>query len=466
MDIQLHDSRTGSKRPFEPLDPKRVTMYVCGPTVYNYVHIGNGRPAVVFDTLYRLLQLKYPVVAYARNVTDIDDKINAAAKAGNESIFDLADRFTETYNEDIDALQTLPATVVPRATEHIPEIIAMIEQLIAGGFAYAAEGHVLFSVPADEHYGELSRRSLEDMLAGARVDVAPYKQDPKDFVLWKPSSDDLPGWNSPWGRGRPGWHIECSAMISKHLGDEIDIHGGGSDLLFPHHENESAQSRCASGLQQTVRYWLHNGMLTMGDEKMSKSLGNVVTIHELRQSVSGDVLRYALLSAHYRSSLAWSDALLVQARKGLDTFYHALRTVPELANGCARDASGLPEEAYPPAVVNALADDLNTPLAISAMHELASQLHKTEDADQRAQLGQALLRGAWLLGLMNTPVEEYFQGDSSIDAGQVEALIEARNAARKARDFARADAIRDEIIALGVELEDTRDGTRWRKADS
>ncbi|MFK7913860.1 MAG: cysteine--tRNA ligase, partial [Pseudomonadales bacterium] len=391
MDIQLHDSRTGTKRAFVPVDPERVTMYVCGPTVYNYVHIGNGRPAVVFDTLYRLLQLVYPNVVYARNVTDIDDKINQAAADGGESIFDLADRFTDAYNEDIAGLNAMAATVVPRATEHIPEMIEIIEKLIAGGYAYAADGHVLFHVPADPDYGKLSRRSLEDLLAGARVDVAPYKKDAKDFVLWKPSSADLPGWDSPWGRGRPGWHIECSAMISKHLGEVIDIHGGGSDLTFPHHENEAAQSRCATGHEQTVGYWLHNGMLTLGDEKMSKSVGNVVTIHALRERVSGDVLRYALLSGHYRSSLAWSDALLNQASKGLDTFYQALRAVPELRTSSAASAPSQQLADFPEPVLQALADDLNTPLAIAAMHELASQIHKSTDAHEREALGRALL---------------------------------------------------------------------------
>lgn len=464
MDIQLHDSRTGSKRPFVPRDPERVTMYVCGPTVYNYVHIGNGRPAVVFDTLYRLLQLAYPTVIYARNVTDIDDKINQAALDGGESIFELADRFTAAYNEDIAALNSLDATVVPRATEHIPEIIAMIEQLMDRGFAYAADGHVLFNVPADTEYGKLSRRSMEDLLAGARVDVAPYKKDPKDFVLWKPSSAELPGWDSPWGRGRPGWHIECSAMISKHLGEVIDIHGGGSDLTFPHHENEAAQSRCATGHAQTVGYWLHNGMLTLGDEKMSKSVGNVVTIHALREQVSGDVLRYALLSGHYRSSLAWSDALLVQASKGLDTFYHALRAIPELRNHSAATAPSEQLQDYPANVLAALADDLNTPQAISIMHTLASQIHKSTDDAERAALGRSLLAAGWLLGILTINAEQYFTAD--VDTAAVDALIEQRNNARQDRDFARADALRDEIIALGIELEDARDGTtRWRKAD-
>jgi cysteinyl-tRNA synthetase len=466
MNIELHDSRTGAKRPFEPIDPERVTMYVCGPTVYSYVHIGNGRPAVVFDTLYRLLKLRYKTVLYARNVTDIDDKINAAAKANGEPISALADRFTEHYNDDIASLNVLPATVVPRATEHIAEIIAMTEQLISGGYAYAAEGHVLFHVPADPAYGRLSRRSMDDLLAGARIDVAPYKRDPKDFVLWKPSTDDLPGWDSPWGRGRPGWHIECSAMIQKHLGDAIDIHGGGSDLIFPHHENEAAQSRCALDREQTVAYWLHNGMLTLGDEKMSKSLGNVLTIHGLREQHSGDVLRYALLSAHYRSSLAWSEALLLQANKGLDTFYSALRAVPELAEESSLSWADATADAFPDAVLAALADDLSTPQAISELHALASGIHKATDAGEQLRLGRALLAGGWLLGILTVSAETYFTADAGLDAASIEALIEERNAARAARDFARADQVRDTLLSKGIELEDSRDGTRWRKADS
>ncbi|MEM1230117.1 MAG: cysteine--tRNA ligase [Pseudomonadota bacterium] len=466
MNIELHDSRTGAKRAFVPQDPARVTMYVCGPTVYSYVHIGNGRPAVVFDTLYRLLRLRYPQVLYARNVTDIDDKINAAALANGEPIKALADRYTAHYNNDIASLNVLDATVVPRATEHIPEIIAMIEQLIAGDYAYAADGHVLFHVPADPAYGQLSRRSLEDMLAGARVDVAPYKRDPKDFVLWKPSTDELPGWDSPWGRGRPGWHIECSAMIEKHLGDRIDIHGGGSDLIFPHHENEAAQSRCALGQEQTVGWWLHNGMLTLGDEKMSKSLGNVLTIAGLREQHSGDVLRYALLSAHYRSSLAWSDALLTQARKGLDTFYSALRTVPALRerySGGWADAGG---DAFPDAVLAALADDLNTPAAIRELHALASEIHKATDEATRTQLGEALLAGGWLLGLLTQSAEAYFTAAAELAPERIEALIDERRQAKADRDFARADAIRESLQDAGIELEDSRDGTtRWRAVE-
>jgi cysteinyl-tRNA synthetase len=459
MDIYLHNTLSGKKEKFVPLDPNRVTMYVCGPTVYDYVHIGNGRPAVVFDVLYRLLRVLYPEVAYVRNVTDIDDKINRAALEGGEPISKLADRYTEAYEDDMHALGVLPPLAVPRATHHIPEIIAMIETLIASGHAYEADGHVLFHVPSDTEYGSLSRRSLEDMVDGARVEVAPYKRDPKDFVLWKPSSDELPGWDSPWGRGRPGWHIECSAMIEKHLGKVIDIHGGGSDLTFPHHENEAAQSRCAHGSHEYVRYWLHNGMLTLGQEKMSKSLGNVVTIRELRSRYPGEVLRYALLAAQYRSPLAWSEALLEQHRASLDRLYGALA---EDGNETSASYADLAPERYPSPVLEALADDLNTPEALAALHQLASDVHRARDEARRGELRQALLAGAWLLGLLEQPARRYFQADSTLDAATIEARIAARNEARARRDYAGADAIRDELLAAGIELEDSREGTRWK----
>lgn len=459
MDVYLHNTLSGRKEKFVPLDPNRVTMYVCGPTVYDYVHIGNGRPAVVFDVLNRLLRTIYPRVDYVRNITDIDDKINNAALRNSESISELADRYTDAYEEDIAALGVLKPLVIPRATHHIPEIIRMIERLIETDHAYEAEGHVLFHVPSDPEYGRLSRRTLEDMLDGARVDVAPYKRDPKDFVLWKPSSDELPGWDSPWGRGRPGWHIECSAMIEKHLGNVIDIHGGGSDLTFPHHENEAAQSRCAHGSREYVRYWLHNGMLTMGQEKMSKSLGNVVTIHDLRKRFSGEVLRYALLSAQYRSSLAWSDELLVQHKASLDRLYGAL---DETANDTSESFAHGPVQDYPGTVVAALADDLNTPEALAAMHQIAGDIHRQTDAAERNRLRQALLAGGWLLGLLTRTAKAYFQADSALDPATIEAKITARNDARANRDYAGADAIRDELLAEGIELEDTREGTRWK----
>ena len=463
MDIYFLNSLSGKKEKFEPLDPSRVTVYVCGPTVYDYVHIGNGRPAVAFDVLFRLLQASYPEVAYVRNVTDIDDKINRAAEELGEPISVLADRFTEAYERDIEALGVLKPAVAPRATHHIPEIIDMIERLMALDHAYEADGHVLFHVPSDPEYGSLSRRSLEDMVDGARVEIAPYKQDPKDFVLWKPSSDAQPGWDSPWGRGRPGWHIECSAMIEKHLGKVIDIHGGGSDLTFPHHENEAAQSRCAHRSRDYVRFWLHNGMLTMGQEKMSKSLGNVVTIRDLRERHSGEVLRYALLSAQYRSQLAWSDALLGQHKASLDRLYGALDNA---ANETAGSYAGLTIEDYPRSVAEALCDDLNTPEALAAMHRIVGDIHRATDESTRKTLRAELLAGGWLLGLLTRRANDYFQSDSLLDTSTIETRIADRNEARRNRDYAGADAIRDELFALGIELEDTREGTRWKVVQS
>jgi cysteinyl-tRNA synthetase len=468
INIQFHNTSSGRKETFEPADPNHVTVYVCGPTVYDYVHIGNGRPAVVFDVLIRLLERHYPRVTYVSNITDIDDKINAAAAKNNEPISVLAERFTVAYTEDMTTLGVRPPDIVPKATHHIEEIIAMIEQLIAQENAYASDGHVLFHVPSDPLYGNLSKRSLEDMLAGARVDVADYKKDAKDFVLWKPSSGEQPGWDSPWGRGRPGWHIECSAMIKKHLGETIDIHGGGSDLTFPHHENEAAQSRCANQTSDYVRYWLHNGMLTMGSEKMSKSVGNVLTIHGLAQQHSGEVLRYALLSGQYRSSLSWSDELLSQARSSLDSLYQCLRDNPGDAPLTSNDFANGTAAEDPQSVVEALADDLNTPQALAALHELANRLRRATDAQSIASARAQLLAGGWLLGLLHEDPERYFTASknatkSSISNDEIDAKIEARKTARKDGDYQLADDIRDELAAAGIELEDSREGTRWRR---
>ncbi len=458
--IYLHNTATGQKEPFEPQDPNRVTMYVCGPTVYNYVHIGNGRPAVVFDVLARLLRTQFKTLVYASNITDIDDKINAAARELGEPIQTIADRYAASYEEDVAALWVLPPDIVPRATHHIEAIIDLIEKLIDKGHAYEADGHVLFSVSTDPAYGALSRRSLEDMIDGARVEVAPYKRDAKDFVLWKPSDADLPGWDSPWGRGRPGWHIECSAMSYQHLGEVIDIHGGGSDLVFPHHENESAQSRCALEHDTFARYWLHNGMLTLGQEKMSKSLGNIETLVSLRKQHSGEALRYALLSGQYRSALTWSPDLLTQAKASLDRLYQALREVP--GQDTAQDFAHA--EHYPASVVTALADDLNTPEALAALHAIASAMNRSSDAAERQRLRGELLAGGWLLGILNVDPETHFKGvGEGLGDNAIDALIDERNAARKNRDFARADAIRDELAAQGIELEDTREGTRWKR---
>ncbi len=435
-ELRLYDTLAREKRVFEPADPNRVTMYVCGPTVYNRAHIGNARPAVVFDVLARLLRHRYGAdsVVHAANVTDIEDKIMAAAAAENVPIEVITERYSRFYFEDLAALGVPRPDIVPLATGHIPEMIAIIERLIGAGHAYPAEGHVLFDVHSWPEYGGLSRRPMDEMIAGARVEVAPYKRSPSDFVLWKPSTPDQPGWHSPWGRGRPGWHIECSAMIERHLGETIDIHGGGLDLVFPHHENEVAQSRCAHGGAPLARYWLHNGMLSMSASKMSKSLGNVVTVGELlSQDHKGEVLRLALLSAHYRQPLEWSDQLIAQSKATLDRLYRV-----------AADAEAADPDA---AVVEALDDDLNTPLALSRLSALS------DPASLRAS--------AALMGLLQEDARTWFQGEGD---GRIDSLIAARAAAKKARDFAEADRIRADLASEGVLLEDSPTGTTWRRA--
>ena len=461
MKLTLHNSLSGKKEAFVPRDPACVTMYVCGPTVYDLVHIGNGRPAVVFDVLFRMLRGQYPKVLFARNVTDVDDKINAASKASGRSIQELADTYTLAYNEDIEQLGVLPATFEPRATQHMAEIIAMIEQLIGSEHAYEAEGHVLFHVPADPSYGQLSKRSLEDMIDGARVEVAPYKRDPKDFVLWKPSTDDLPGWDSPWGHGRPGWRIECSAMIKQQLGASIDIHGGGADLTFPHHENELAQSQCANGAA-FVQYWVHNGMLTFGGEKMSKSLGNIETIRGLLEKHDGEVLRFALLSGQYRSQLAWSEQQIDQAKSSLDRLYQALREPEPGANPQSDNLQDIAWADVPQQVQAPLEDDLNTPGAIAALHAFASQINTSNDTAEQRELRDNLRRGGAILGLLQRDPETYFQAGSTMNPADIASLIDQRNAARVAKDFSRADEIRIELSDAGIELEDGREGTTWR----
>jgi cysteinyl-tRNA synthetase len=439
MPIKLYNNLSRELEVFVPQHPQRVTMYVCGPTVYNYVHIGNARPPVVFGVLADLLRRHFEHVDYARNITDIDDKINQAARDRGVPIGEVTGRFAAAYREDMDALGVRRPNLEPHATDHIPQIIAMIERLIDRGHAYAAEGHVLFSVASFPAYGALSRRSPEDMLAGARIEVAPYKRDPGDFVLWKPSSEDLPGWASPWGRGRPGWHIECSAMSETHLGETIDIHAGGVDLQFPHHENEIAQSTCAHGGKVFARYWLHNGMLTMAGTKMSKSLGNVFLVHDLLRLHPPEALRYALLSAHYRQPLDWSESLIEQSVKTLDRLYGSLRDA---------GAGELPEAAVPDSVEDALRDDLNTPQALAALAQLGAELRRAEtDLGRR----EAADPQAW-----------FARGGSDDDA-RIDALVAERSAAKQARDFARADAIREQLAAEGVLLEDTAQGVRWRR---
>jgi cysteinyl-tRNA synthetase len=446
-ELFLHNSLSRRKERFEPADPQHVRMYVCGPTVYDLVHIGNARPAVVYDVLARLLRLLYPRVTYVRNITDVEDKINARAKEIGEPIEALTARTTKDYHQDMVALGALPPDEEPRATNHIAEMIGIIERLIASGHAYAAEGHVLFAVKSYPAYGRLSGHSPDELLAGARVDVAPYKRDPGDFVLWKPSTPDLPGWDSPWGRGRPGWHIECSAMSWRYLGETFDIHGGGTDLIFPHHENELAQSVCAFPGSRFARYWVHNGMLLVNGEKMSKSLGNFTVLRDVLAKVAGEAVRLLLLRTHYRSTPDFSDAAVAEAKRELDRFYRALERYPNIA------AADVPES-----VMDALCDDLNTPLALSAMHALADRA-LAGDFDAACGLRAA---GA-VLGLLQADPGAWFRG-GDVDVAAIEAAITERLAARKARDFARADAIRAEWAARGIAFEDGPQGTVWRRA--
>ena len=457
MTLKLYNTLSGRKEVFEPLLPDTVTMYVCGPTVYNLAHIGNARPVVVFDTLFRLLQTHYDNVTYARNITDVDDKIIAAAREGQRSI---TEEFTAKYREDMAQLNALPPTLEPHATHNIDAMIALTTTLLEKGHAYEAQGHVLFAVESMADYGRLSGRSLDDMLAGARVEVAEYKRHPGDFVLWKPAAAEDPGWDSPWGRGRPGWHLECSAMIRAHLGDTIDIHGGGRDLIFPHHENEIAQSRCAHG-GDYVRYWMHNAYLDIDGEKMSKSLGNFRTVRDLLQSYRGEVLRFALLSAQYRSPLNFSAELLDQAQATLDSLYSTLREVQDVDVDMEVNLADEPFYA-------ALNDDLNTPVAIAEIHALAKQLHKAAASEKSALKGRILAAGN-LLGILEQDAVEWLQGAASSDAisaAAIEALIEERQTAKLAKDYARADAVREDLLAQGVVLEDSREGTKWkRKSD-
>ena len=459
MDLVLHNSLTRQREVFVPADPARVTMYVCGPTVYNYAHIGNGRPPVVFDLLARLLRRRYPKVVYARNITDVDDKINAAAAELGVPISVITDRYTAAYHEDMAALGVAPPDIEPRATATIGPIVAMIERLVAAGHAYAAEGHVLFAIETFADYGRLSGRSIDEMIAGARVEVAPYKRHPGDFVLWKPSTPDLPGWDSPWGRGRPGWHIECSAMSEVHLGETIDIHAGGADLKFPHHENEVAQSTCAHGGKVFARYWLHNGFVTVDGAKMSKSLGNTLTVHDLRQRYPTEALRWFLLKGHYRQPLDWSDATIDQIVRTLDGLYGTLRDLADVA----ADA----DAPVPDAIEAALCDDLNTPKALAALSELAAEARRAEGPGARSARKSALLAGGRLLGLLQQDPAAWFaqsQPAVAVDEARVQSLVDERQAAKKARDFARADAIRAELTALGIAVEDTPQGPRWKVA--
>ncbi|MBB39671.1 MULTISPECIES: cysteine--tRNA ligase [Hyphomonas] len=460
MTIRLYDTAAREKRVFKPQDPKRVTMYVCGPTVYNYAHIGNARPPIVFDVLRRLLIRSYgaEAVVYARNITDIEDKIIKASLETGEPIADITKKFAGIYNDDTAALNVLPPSIEPWATGHVPEMIDMIGKLVRKGYAYVGKEGVWFSVKQMPDYGKLSGRKLEDNEAGARVEVDADKRDPADFALWKfakPGEPEDAIWDSPWGRGRPGWHIECSAMAAKHLGKTIDIHGGGIDLQFPHHENEIAQSECAHG-EVMANYWLHNGFLDMGGEKMSKSLGNVVLVHDLLQKWPGEVLRLAMLSGHYRAPLDWTEDLLKQAKTTLDRIYGALRRVWEADGGEARDTG----------VVRALEDDLNTPEALAELSRLAGEANTAADQKDAAAMANAkanLLAAGKLLGLLTQSPKDWEQGSDEDGNARIDALVQARVDARANKDWAEADRIRNELAAEGIEIMDGAGGSNWRR---
>ncbi|ARN76076.1 cysteine--tRNA ligase [Oceanicoccus sagamiensis] len=455
MTLKVYNSYSGEKEVFTPIEEDTVKMYVCGPTVYNRVHIGNARPVVVFDTLYRLLKTLYSNVIYARNITDIDDKIMQAAKDNNEAISDISSRYTKAYFDDMAELNNLEPDVIPFATEHVGEMIAMVETLIEKGHAYAAEGHVLFDVKSMDDYGKLAKRSLEDMLAGARVEVAAYKKYAGDFVLWKPSSEEEPGWDSPWGRGRPGWHLECSAMIEKHLGNTIDIHGGGVDLQFPHHENEIAQSTCAHGGEQFVRYWMHNAYINIDGEKMSKSLGNFKMVKDLLDHYQGEVLRFTILSAHYRSELNFSVDALDASRKTLDNLYSYLQSVKDIAVDDSVDITSTD-------IYQALLDDLNTPIAIRELHALGKKM-KAASGDEQAQLKSVFVKVAGLMGLLQQDPEVWFYveaAEGAMSDAEIDQNVAAMAQARKDKDYAAADAIRDKLQQQGISL--TRDG--WKRS--
>jgi len=456
MALTLYNTAIREKQEFVPLIPGKVGMYVCGPTVYDLAHIGNARPVVIFDVLARLLRHLDYDLTYVRNITDVEDKIITAAEEGGISIDELTKKTTQAYHDDMAALNALPPDIEPRATEHIDGMIAIIETLIAKGNAYEAEGHVLFDVPSMPDYGKLSGRNRDDMIAGARVEVAPYKKDPADFVLWKPSDEGIPGWESPWGRGRPGWHIECSAMAKATLGVTFDIHGGGRDLIFPHHENEVAQSCCAHDGAEFARYWVHNGFLTVEGDKMSKSLGNFRTVRELLDEAPGEALRLNMMSAHYRQPLDWNSEGVTRAKTNMDRLYTALQHLDDI-----EAAEIIPSDE----VIKALSDDLNTPQALSALYSLAGEANKATDAVDRGRIKGQLLGSGALLGLLQQGPDDWFRGDAAdgLSEEEIEKLIADRIEAKSSKDFSKADAIRAELADKGVVLEDSPAGTTWKR---
>tara|TARA_B100000965_G_scaffold54894_2_gene41353 strand:- start:10734 stop:12134 length:1401 start_codon:yes stop_codon:yes gene_type:complete len=461
--LQLHNTLTKRKENFIPIDDNHIRMYTCGPTVYNYAHIGNARPAVISDLLVRLLRYLYPKVTYVSNITDIDDKIINASKETKKPINEITKKFEKIYNEDMSSLGVLAPDIQPRATQHIGDMIKLVKQMIDNGYAYESENHVLFDVTSYKAYGKLSGRDIEDQLAGSRVEVASYKKDPGDFVLWKPSFDNDPGWDSPWGFGRPGWHLECSAMSEKNLGLPFDIHGGGMDLIFPHHENEIAQSCGAHGEQNDpqifVKYWIHNAMLNIGGKKMSKSLGNIFYIRDYLEKYPGEVLRLALMSGHYRQSLNWTDESIEQAHSMLNRIYRNLKKVEDV-NIDENNVNLIPVN-----VLDCLCDDLNTPEALAQLNDLVSKLSKAVNKDQIKVYKEQILAVGNILGILKDSPDKWLgigQASDSIDSSKIDSLIEERKLARESKDFSRADEIRNELAEMGIEIEDTPKGTIWR----
>ena len=464
MTLHLYNTAHRKKEEFVPMEPGKVGMYVCGPTVYDRAHIGNARPVVIFDVLARLLRYQGYDLTYVRNITDVEDKIIDAAAKNGESIDALTTRTTKAYHDDMAALNALPPDLEPRATEHIDGMIRMIEKLIEKGHAYEAEGHVLFDVTSMADYGKLSGRNRDDMIAGARVEVAPYKKAPADFVLWKPSTDDMPGWDSPFGRGRPGWHIECSVMSEATLGITFDIHGGGRDLIFPHHENEVAQSCCAHDGAEFARYWVHNGFLTVEGDKMSKSLGNFRTVQDVLEDAPGEAIRLNMLSAHYRQPLDWNAEGVKRAKTNLDRLYSTLLALKNTKSDIV-----VPTKE----VISALEDDLNTPQALTELYALAKKARRSIDPKEQALLKGQLIGSGRILGLLQEDPSGWFQGETpdeepeEIDvfaSDEINLKIIERANAKKNKDFAKADAIRSELAENGILLEDGPDGTTWKRA--
>lgn len=449
--LQLYNSLSNTLEIFTPIDTDNVRVYACGPTVYSSPHIGNARPLVVFDVLFRLLQKLYPRVTYVRNITDVDDKINNRARERKITIRELTDEVIAEFHKNLDRLNVLPVTHEPRATFHIQEMLEIIQCLLENGYAYESNGHVLFRVKKLTNYGRLSKRNVDDMIAGSRVEIAPYKEDPMDFVLWKPSDENTPAWDSPFGKGRPGWHIECSAMSHKYLGKTFDIHAGGQDLIFPHHENELAQNYGAFGCLM-ANYWLHNGMLLVNGQKMSKSLGNVISLEDVLNKYDGEIVRYILLSSHYQKTLNWTATLITQAKQSLNRLYGALKLAKNLNVAPRADCS----------VIDALCTNLNTPLALQCLHKIADDVYKSSDQEEIDTLCATLCNEAQVLGILSHNVQNWFAQNIQISAEEIQQLIDQRAQAKAQKNFQLADEIRAKLLAQHIQIEDTRDGTVWR----